>query len=130
MCLLGNAPSPCVQSDDQGQFLMVTCGNIEGKCYLTKFKKGVPSSKCVYYNSKWCSLVEFENFGGKCKSKNWRRSIKHNSISLGSIFDTNPSLLSVLTTSNSSSSNSNVSTHSADKHSQVSNLPLSFATLC
>ena len=62
----------CVQLDAHGQFLTITCGNIEGKFYIAKFKKGIPSSKCVIHNSVWCSLVEFENYGGKSKSKNWK----------------------------------------------------------
>ena len=75
--------------------MTITCGNIEGKFYIAKFKKGIPSSKCVIHNSVWCSLVEFESYGGKSKSKNWKRSIKHNNVGIGSVLDAFPNLSSI-----------------------------------
>ena len=75
------------KSDSFGQYLIISCGSVEGKFYPEKYKKGLPSSKCVHFNSNWCSLVEFEGFGGKNKSKNWKKSVKHNGTSLGSILD-------------------------------------------
>ena len=72
-----NPTSLCIKSDTNGQFLVVTCGNAEGNFYPAKLKKGSPSSKCIWYNnSTWCSLVEFESFGGKSKSKNWKRTLR------------------------------------------------------
>ena len=60
---------PKFQSDSIGQYIVVTCGDIEGKLYLSKFAKESPSSKCIFHHSKWCSLVEFESLGGRSKSR-------------------------------------------------------------
>lgn len=89
----------CIGSDSNGQFLLVSCGSVEGNFYPAKFKKGLPSSKCIWYNSNWCSLIEFEGFGGRSKSRNWKRTLKHNNVSLGSILEENPELLENVTLS-------------------------------
>ena len=83
---------PYVKSDSTGRYLEVTCGDIEGNLYLAKFKKGSLSSKCILYNSKWYSLVEFESLGGKSKFKNWKKSLKHSKTSLVFVLDTNPEI--------------------------------------
>ena len=65
---------------------------IEGNIYLAKFKKGSPSSKCIHYDSKWYSLVEFETYVGKSRFKNWKKLLKHIKTSLGFVLDINPEI--------------------------------------
>ena len=72
-----------IQTDkDRRNYILVTCGEISGELYTDKFHKGLGSKvfeKCIKYKEKMVSPQEFESLGGKKTSKQWKRSIKHNS---------------------------------------------------
>ena len=72
-----------IQTDkDRRNYILVTCGEISGELYTDKFHKGLGRKvfeKCIKYKEKMVSPQEFESLGGKKTSKQWKRSIKHNS---------------------------------------------------
>ena len=70
---------------NEGNYLQVSCGKLEGKLYFDQLKSGVGSKgavKCIFAESTWLSPNELECSGGKAKSKKWRSSIVHNSFPL------------------------------------------------
>ncbi len=79
-------PQTQVEADEFGEYIEIECGLLGGRLYLEKFgsakKRNV--TKCVMVDDKWVSLSEFEAQSGK-KSKNWRKSVKHQGISLNEL---------------------------------------------
>uniref|UniRef100_A0AAY4AP76 Nuclear body protein SP140-like protein n=1 Tax=Denticeps clupeoides TaxID=299321 RepID=A0AAY4AP76_9TELE len=53
--------------------LCVTCGDKEGTLCREKFAKG---AKCILAEGRWFTPTEFEEFGGRKSSKNWKTSIR------------------------------------------------------
>ena len=71
---------PVTFTDDaHGEYIIVTCGSTDGKLFFNKLKNcttKLGSVSCILKNdNSWCSPSEFENLGGRVKSKNWKRSI-------------------------------------------------------
>ncbi|XP_050957954.1 uncharacterized protein LOC127159050 [Labeo rohita] len=79
--------SPVMKGDEQEIWtwanyenqLPVTCGDKEGTLYRDKLARG---EKCIFSKDKWFTGGEFEKFGGKEKSKNWKFSIRYENIPL------------------------------------------------
>ncbi|XP_066563293.1 autoimmune regulator isoform X2 [Amia ocellicauda] len=59
--------------------LPVTCGDKQGTLYRDKLAKG---ERCVLAEGRWFSPRQFEEFGGKSSSKNWKLSIRCNKETL------------------------------------------------
>ncbi|CAJ1075960.1 uncharacterized protein LOC110003510 [Xyrichtys novacula] len=62
------------QSLQNPEVLAVTCGNIKGIFYVEKCNSG---EKCIKCKDQWFYPLEFEKFGGRGSSKNWKASIRH-----------------------------------------------------
>lgn len=54
----------------------VKCGTATGKLYINKYKSQ-GRSPCVLHSSKWHSLTQFQEIGGRASSRNWKKSISH-----------------------------------------------------
>ena len=66
---------------DQGEYISVKCGFIEGKLFFDKLKDvtgNLGSIKCVNFNDVWLTTNEFEVKGGKSEARYWKRSITYN----------------------------------------------------
>ncbi|XP_051790738.1 nuclear body protein SP140-like protein isoform X1 [Erpetoichthys calabaricus] len=59
--------------------LPVTCGNKTGSLHRKKLTKG---EDCIFTEGKWYSPGEFEAYGGRSSSKNWKISIRCNNVPL------------------------------------------------
>ncbi|XP_028840912.1 sp110 nuclear body protein-like isoform X2 [Denticeps clupeoides] len=53
--------------------LPVNCGGKEGTLHREKLSKG---EKCIFFQGRWFSPPEFQQFGGKKSNKNWKISIR------------------------------------------------------
>ncbi|XP_011476748.1 sp110 nuclear body protein isoform X1 [Oryzias latipes] len=62
--------------------LPVTCGNMAGILFPKKLAQG---EKCIQVMDQWFTPLEFQEFAGKEKSKNWKLSIKYEDITLGKL---------------------------------------------
>ncbi|XP_029364479.1 nuclear body protein SP140-like isoform X2 [Echeneis naucrates] len=62
--------------------LPVTCGNQEGSLTRERLAKG---EKCILSQKQWFTPSEFEEFGGKRSSRNWKTSIRCMGIPLGKL---------------------------------------------
>lgn len=49
------------------------------------FLLNVPGEKCIKVGDNWYNPIEFEEYGGRGSSKNWKFSIKHDGITLGKL---------------------------------------------
>ena len=65
--------------DSNGQYLVVTCGEDQGRLYTHKFVHG-SVGKCILYDNNWLTFVEFHNACGF--SKDWKRTICCNGHSI------------------------------------------------
>ena len=71
---------PVTSTDNvHGEYIVVKCGSTDGKLFFNKLvncASKLGSVSCILKNdNSWCSPCEFENLGGRVKSKNWKRSI-------------------------------------------------------
>ncbi|KAM8824471.1 uncharacterized protein ACB058_020715 [Synchiropus picturatus] len=59
--------------------LPVTCGHLQGKLHRKRLTKGLP---CIFSHHRWYTPTEFEEAGGKKSCKNWKTSIRCESVML------------------------------------------------
>lgn len=64
-----------IQTDENGNFLCVSCAENEAKFYLNRFSRG-SIGKCILFNDKWLTPNEFQAVSGRQSSKDWKRSIR------------------------------------------------------
>ncbi|XP_053708153.1 uncharacterized protein LOC128751270 isoform X3 [Synchiropus splendidus] len=62
--------------------LPVTCGHLQGKLHRKRLTKGLP---CIFSHRRWYTPTEFEEAGGKKSCKNWKTSIRCESVVLDSL---------------------------------------------
>ncbi|XP_007904635.1 autoimmune regulator isoform X2 [Callorhinchus milii] len=61
--------------------LPVSCGSKTGTLHKKKLAKG-NSVKCIQVGKDWYSPKEFEDLGGRSRSRNWKTSIRSNKLTL------------------------------------------------
>lgn len=79
----GGGPATCnigvkfnlIQTDENGNYLCVSCAENEAKFYLNRFARG-SIGKCIFFNDKWLTPNEFQAVSGRQSSKDWKRSIR------------------------------------------------------
>ena len=101
----GNKLQPSVLHDTTGPYVIVMCGSVSGRLYLSKLDESKkPSPKCINVNGTWHSPPDVESLAGK-KSKKWKQSLRHLDKPLS---DFNLSVSHVITSQQGSSDNVNI----------------------
>ena len=73
----GSKLQPSVLQDSLGPHIVITCGSVSGKLYLSKLDESKkPLPKCICVNGNWCSPSDVESLAGK-KAKKWKQSLRH-----------------------------------------------------
>ena len=75
---------PVVLFDSDGCFIEISCGLVKGNLYVDTFRgKGSNGrTQCVKSDSRWFSLAQFQDFGGKASTRNWKKSVLYNDVPL------------------------------------------------
>ena len=66
--------------------LDVECGSNKAVLYVSKLFAG-SKKECVLYENEWLTPNEFQNVSGRRSAKYWKRSIRHNGISLKTLME-------------------------------------------
>ena len=109
-------------TDISERALVVKCGNKTAMFYPGKCKKsGKSVGKCIQFQGKWISPIEFESLAG-IQAKKWKQSIKYSGKPLGAWISQN---IEPLTTEsqNNSQSTPNVDNHTQQRHVSAQSTP-------
>ena len=75
----GSKLQPSVLQESVGPHIVITCGSVSGKLYLSKLDESKkPLPKCICVNGNWYSPSpsDVESLAGK-KAKKWKQSLRH-----------------------------------------------------
>ena len=64
----------------------VSCGGNRAVLYLSKLSIG-SKNDCIEHRGEWLTPNQFQYTSGKGSAKNWKKSIRHKSMSLKSLID-------------------------------------------
>ena len=73
----GSKLQPSLLQDSLGPHIVITCGSVSGKLYLSKLDESKkPLPMCICVNGNWYSPLDVESLAGK-KAKKWKQSLYH-----------------------------------------------------